>query len=73
MVGEAFILNKVVRNVFMRILLLYSPPNLDEDEQMGQQTQLTQLLLVSTGKLTFPKYTVTRHHTIYQSRDDVLR
>ena len=57
----------------MRILMLYSLPRYDEEEDNGAQSQLTTLLMVGLGKLKFPSYETTRCSKIFRTRDDLIR
>ncbi|XP_034391995.1 fanconi-associated nuclease 1 [Cyclopterus lumpus] len=63
------------RAVFSRILLLFSlTDTLDEEETAaGGQSQLFTILLVNSGRLAFPDYTVQRKAKVFQDRDDLIR
>nr|XP_045611977.1 fanconi-associated nuclease 1-like [Procambarus clarkii]XP_045611978.1 fanconi-associated nuclease 1-like [Procambarus clarkii] len=71
--GHCCLVNKTVRRVFMRVLMLYALPRYDDDEEGGQQSQLTTLLMVNMGKVKFPHYDIIRNHSIFQIRDDLIR
>ncbi|KAK4328339.1 hypothetical protein Pmani_001251 [Petrolisthes manimaculis] len=72
MLGSCCLVDRVKRQVFMRMLLLYGLPRHDDDEEGGQQSQLTTLLMVNMGKMKFPQYETKRNHAIFRSRDDLL-
>lgn len=63
------------RAVFSRILLLFAlTDSLEEEEAAGGgQSQLSSVLLVSLGRLAFPRYTIHRKTQIFQNRDDLIR
>ncbi|KAM7396874.1 hypothetical protein PAMP_019880 [Pampus punctatissimus] len=63
------------RAVFSRILLLFSlTDTLDEEEMAaGGQSQLYTILLVNSGRLAFPDYTVQRTAKVFQDREDLIR
>ncbi|XP_049578012.1 fanconi-associated nuclease 1 isoform X2 [Syngnathus scovelli] len=63
------------RDVFSRILLLFSlSDTMDEEETAaGGQNQLYTILLVNSGRLTFPDYTVQRMAKVFRDRDDLIR
>ncbi|XP_051726904.1 fanconi-associated nuclease 1 [Ctenopharyngodon idella] len=63
------------RAVFSRVLLLFSlTDTLDEEEMAaGGQGQLYTILLVNSGRLAFPEYTVHRSARLFQDRDDLIR
>lgn len=63
------------RAVFSRLLLLFSlTDTLDEEEMAaGGQGQLYTILLVNSGRLAFPEYTVHRSAKLFQDRDDLIR
>ncbi|XP_047501119.1 LOW QUALITY PROTEIN: fanconi-associated nuclease 1-like [Penaeus chinensis] len=71
--GHCCLVNKEVRRVFMRVLMLYGLPRYDEEEEGGQQSQLTTLLMVNMGKMEFPEFEVIRNHSIFRTREDLLR
>lgn len=71
--GHCCLVNKSVRQVFMRVLMLYGLPRYDDDEEGGQQSQLTTLLMVNMGRMRFPSYDIIRDHAIFQTRDDLIR
>ncbi|XP_051953481.1 fanconi-associated nuclease 1-like [Xyrauchen texanus] len=62
------------RAVFSRVLLLFSLTyTLDEEEMAAGQGQLYTILLVNSGRLAFPDYTVHRSVRLFQDRDDLIR
>ncbi|XP_069018044.1 fanconi-associated nuclease 1 [Embiotoca jacksoni] len=63
------------RAVFSRILLLFSLTDTMDEEEMaaGGQNQLFTILLVNSGRLAFPDYTVQRAAKVFQDRDDLIR
>ncbi|XP_037306935.2 fanconi-associated nuclease 1 [Pungitius pungitius] len=63
------------RAVFSRILLLFSLTDTMDEEEMaaGGQSQLFTILLVNSGRLAFPDYTVQREAKVFQDRDDLIR
>ncbi|XP_056621483.1 fanconi-associated nuclease 1 isoform X1 [Triplophysa dalaica] len=63
------------RAVFSRLLLLFSLTDTLEEEEMGAggQGQLYTILLVNSGRLAFPDYTVNRSARLFQDRDDLIR
>lgn len=73
LLGPCCLVNKDVHRVFMRIIMLYGLPRYDDEEDKGNHIQLTTLLMVNLGKLSFPKYDVVRQHSIFQSRDELIR
>ncbi|KAK7891028.1 hypothetical protein WMY93_022991 [Mugilogobius chulae] len=73
--GSCVRLNRSPRAVFSRILLLFSLTDSLEEEEMaaGGQSQLYTILLVKSGRLAFPDYTVERKVKVFQNRDDLIR
>uniref|UniRef100_UPI0037E914DF fanconi-associated nuclease 1 n=1 Tax=Semicossyphus pulcher TaxID=241346 RepID=UPI0037E914DF len=63
------------RAVFSRILLLFSLTDTMEEEEMasGGQNQLFTILLVNSGRLAFPDYTVQRGAKVFLDREDLIR
>ncbi|KAI7802181.1 hypothetical protein IRJ41_002648 [Triplophysa rosa] len=63
------------RAVFSRLLLLFSLTDTLEEEEMaaGGQGQLYTILLVNSGRLAFPDYTVNRSARLFQDRDNLIR
>uniref|UniRef100_A0A671FQG5 Fanconi-associated nuclease n=1 Tax=Rhinolophus ferrumequinum TaxID=59479 RepID=A0A671FQG5_RHIFE len=63
------------RAVFSRILLLFSlSDSLEEEEAAGGgQGQLSSVLLVSLGRVAFPRYTIHRKTRVFQDREDLIR
>lgn len=68
-------LNRGPRAVFSRVLLLFSLTDSLEEEEMaaGGQNQLYTILLVKSGRLAFPDYTIERMANVFQDRDDLIR
>ncbi|XP_072806761.1 fanconi-associated nuclease 1 isoform X1 [Vicugna pacos] len=75
LVGRALRVCKGPRAVFSRVLLLFSPTDAveDEDAACGGQGELSTVLLVSLGRVEFPRYTINRKTRIFQDRDDLIR
>ncbi|XP_076847643.1 fanconi-associated nuclease 1 [Brachyhypopomus gauderio] len=73
--GGCVRLRQEPRAVFSRVLLLFSLTDTLEEEEMGAggQGQLYTVLLVNSGHLAFPAYTVQRRANIFQDRDDLIR
>ncbi|EPY77849.1 fanconi-associated nuclease 1 isoform 3 [Camelus ferus] len=73
--GRALRVCKGPRAVFSRVLLLFSPTDTveDEDAACGGQGELSTVLLVSLGRVEFPRYTINRKTRIFQDRDDLIR
>lgn len=73
--GSCVRLNRGPRAVFSRVLLLFSlTDSLDEEEMAaGGQSQLYTILLVKSGRLAFPDYTVQRKAKVFQDREDLIR
>uniref|UniRef100_A0A667WKV5 Fanconi-associated nuclease n=1 Tax=Myripristis murdjan TaxID=586833 RepID=A0A667WKV5_9TELE len=63
------------RAVFSRILLLFSLTDTMDEEEMaaGGQGQLYTILLVNSGRLAFPDYTVQRKAKLFQDREELIR
>ncbi|XP_030044379.1 fanconi-associated nuclease 1 [Microcaecilia unicolor] len=63
------------RAVFSRVLLLFSLTDSMDDEEAasGGQAQLSTVLMVNMGRMTFPTYTVLRTVNIFQDREDLIR
>ncbi|XP_064170018.1 fanconi-associated nuclease 1 [Anguilla rostrata] len=63
------------RAVFSRVLLLFSLTDSLEEEEAGTggQNQLYTILLVNSGRLAFPAYTVLRRERVFQDREDLIR
>jgi len=45
----------------------------DEETAAGGQSQLFTILLVNSGRLAFPDYTVQRSAKVFQDREDLIR
>uniref|UniRef100_A0A1A8RTV6 Fanconi-associated nuclease n=1 Tax=Nothobranchius rachovii TaxID=451742 RepID=A0A1A8RTV6_9TELE len=73
--GSCVRLSRGPRAVFSRILLLFSLTDTMDEEEMaaGGQNQLFTILLVNSGRLAFPDYTVQRVARVFQDREDLLR
>ncbi|KAJ8002558.1 hypothetical protein DPEC_G00160150 [Dallia pectoralis] len=73
--GSCVRLQRAPRAVFSRVLLLFSlTDGLEEEETAaGGQGQLYTILLVNSGRLSFPSYTVQRMAKLFQDRDDLIR
>ncbi|KAK2492672.1 hypothetical protein MC885_002219, partial [Smutsia gigantea] len=73
--GQSLRICKGPRAVFSRILLLFSLSDSLEDEEAacGGQGQLSSVLLVTLGRMEFPRYTVNRRTHIFQDREDLIR
>lgn len=63
------------RAMFSRILLLFSLTDTLEEEEMasGGQGQLYTILLVNSGRLAFPAYTIQRSAQVFKDREDLIR
>ncbi|XP_072201354.1 fanconi-associated nuclease 1 [Excalfactoria chinensis] len=73
--GRSVRICKSPRAVFSRILLLFSLSESVEDEEAGSagQGQLFTVLMVNTGRMVFPSYTVHRKTQVFQDREDLIR
>ncbi|XP_010881996.2 fanconi-associated nuclease 1 [Esox lucius] len=73
--GSCVRLQRPPRAVFSRVLLLFSlTDGLEEEESTaGGQGQLYTILLVNSGRLSFPSYTVQRAAKLFQDREDLIR
>ncbi|KAM6936969.1 fanconi-associated nuclease 1 [Xenentodon cancila] len=73
--GSCVRLSRGPRAVFSRILLLFSLTDTMDEEEMaaGGQNQLFTILLVNSGRLAFPDYTVQRVAKVFQDRQDLIR
>uniref|UniRef100_A0A8C4DES9 Fanconi-associated nuclease n=1 Tax=Dicentrarchus labrax TaxID=13489 RepID=A0A8C4DES9_DICLA len=73
--GSCIRLCRGPRAVFSRILLLFSLTDTMDEEEMaaGGQSQLFTILLVNSGRLAFPDYTVQRTAKVFQDREDLIR
>ncbi|XP_015274978.1 PREDICTED: fanconi-associated nuclease 1 [Gekko japonicus] len=73
--GKSIRLCKGPRDVFSRVLLLFTLTDPMEEEEAGSggQKALSTLLLVNLGRTAFPAYTVKPEHLIFQDREDFLR
>uniref|UniRef100_A0A3Q4GYP6 Fanconi-associated nuclease n=1 Tax=Neolamprologus brichardi TaxID=32507 RepID=A0A3Q4GYP6_NEOBR len=73
--GSCVRLCRSPRAVFSRVLLLFSLTDTMEEEEMaaGGQSQLYTILLVNSGRLAFPDYTVQRVAKVFQDRGDLIR
>jgi hypothetical protein len=61
------------REVFRRIVRLFSLPHQDDDEDRETSRQLILLHYVKTGKVEFPTYVILKTRPIFSSRDDLMR
>lgn len=71
--GSCVRLHRGPRAVFSRVLLLFSLTDGVEEEEMASGGQLYTILLVNSGRLAFPDYTVQRSARLFQDRDDLIR
>ncbi|KAM4661582.1 fanconi-associated nuclease 1 [Amazona ochrocephala] len=73
--GKSIRVCKGPRDVFSRILLLFSLSESMEDEEAGSagQGQLFTVLMVNMGRMVFPSYTVNRKTRVFQDREDLIR
>ncbi|CAL8261452.1 unnamed protein product [Merluccius merluccius] len=73
--GSCVRLQRGPRAMFSRVLLLFSLTDSVEEEEVasGGQGQLYTILLVNSGRLAFPDYTVQRSARLFQDRDDLIR
>ncbi|XP_030222548.1 fanconi-associated nuclease 1 [Gadus morhua] len=73
--GSCVRLRRGPRAVFSRVLLLFSLTDGVEEEEMGSggQGQLYTILLVNSGRMAFPDYTMQRSASLFQDRDDLIR
>lgn len=73
--GSCVRLCRSSRVVFSRVLLLFTLTDTLEEEDLasGGQGQLYTILLVNSGRLAFPEYTVHRSARLFQDRDDLIR
>ncbi|XP_041705658.1 fanconi-associated nuclease 1 [Coregonus clupeaformis] len=73
--GSCVRLHRGPRAVFSRVLLLFSLTDGLEEEEMagGGQGQLYTILLVNSGRLAFPDYTVQRRAKLFLDREDLIR
>ena len=77
MLGACYRLLEGPRVVFLRVLSLFSLTNWWDDRESeqqrgGQPQQLTTLLLVNQGKMTFPCTEIRREAKIFRHREDLL-
>ncbi|KAM5170821.1 fanconi-associated nuclease 1 [Mantella aurantiaca] len=73
--GQAVRVCRAPRAVFSRVILLFSlTQSMDvEEAASGGQNQLSTVLMVNMGRITFPNYTVHRCTKIFQDREDLIR
>ncbi|XP_072242136.1 fanconi-associated nuclease 1 [Leuresthes tenuis] len=73
--GSCVRLTRGPRAVFSRVLLLFSLTDTMDEEEMaaGGQNQLFTILLVNSGRLAFPDYTVQRGAKVFRDREDLIR
>ncbi|XP_029430623.1 fanconi-associated nuclease 1 isoform X2 [Rhinatrema bivittatum] len=72
--GRCIRICRAPRAVFSRVLLLFSLTDSMEDEEAasGGQAQLSTVLMVNMGRMTFPTYTELRTVKIFQDREDLI-
>ncbi|CAG0880183.1 unnamed protein product [Darwinula stevensoni] len=71
--GLCFRLHREPLELFSRILMIYAPQMLyEENERKGQHSQLTSLLLSNMGRINFPTYPVTTTRQLYLDRQDSI-
>eukprot|EP00061_Rhincodon_typus_P013642 g40153.t1 len=75
MIGNCVRVATPARAVFSRLLLLFNLTDYTDEEEAASagQNQLSTVLLVNMGHVTFPNYTVLRKKKIFRHRDDLLR
>ncbi|XP_026783354.3 fanconi-associated nuclease 1 [Pangasianodon hypophthalmus] len=75
LLGSCVFLCREPRAMFSRVLLLFSLTDTLEEEEMasGGQGQLYTILLVNSGRLAFPAYTVQRSAQMFRDREDLIR
>uniref|UniRef100_A0A3Q0SAH7 Fanconi-associated nuclease n=1 Tax=Amphilophus citrinellus TaxID=61819 RepID=A0A3Q0SAH7_AMPCI len=73
--GSSVRLCRGPRAVFSRVLLLFSLTDTMEEEELaaGGQSQLYTILLVNSGRLAFPDYTMQRVAKVFRDREDLIR
>ncbi|XP_070687037.1 fanconi-associated nuclease 1 [Pempheris klunzingeri] len=73
--GSCVRLCRSPRAVFSRVLLLFSLTDTMDEEELaaGGQNQLYTILLVNSGRLAFPDYTVQRTAKVFRDREDLIR
>ncbi|XP_053479163.1 fanconi-associated nuclease 1 [Ictalurus furcatus] len=73
--GSCVFLCRDPRAMFSRVFLLFSLTDTLEEEELasGGQGQLYTILLVNSGRLTFPVYTVQRSAQVFRDREDLIR
>ena len=74
MLGKSYKLNKEMRYVFIRVTMLFAiyKTQGDEDENAGGQQLLFQMLTSNIGRVTYPKYTISRSSKIFLDRTSLL-
>ncbi|XP_023234892.1 fanconi-associated nuclease 1-like [Centruroides sculpturatus] len=73
--GDCYKLYPEAREVFIRVMILFSLTSLIENEDEpggGLQQQLYTLLMVNTGKIVFPAYKISQKTTLFQTRNDLI-
>lgn len=71
---KCYKLNEEPRRVFLRLCMLSSLHQRQEDEEeKGQQQQLFTMLQVTTGRRVYPSYQIRRQRSIFQMRDHFVR
>uniref|UniRef100_A0A8C5M5R4 Fanconi-associated nuclease n=1 Tax=Leptobrachium leishanense TaxID=445787 RepID=A0A8C5M5R4_9ANUR len=73
--GRSVRVCRAPRAVFSRVLLLFSLTDSMEVEEAasGGQSQLSTVLMVNMGRMTFPPYTVSRTTRIFGDREELLK
>eukprot|EP00062_Callorhinchus_milii_P002621 gi/632939207/ref/XP_007908186.1/ PREDICTED: fanconi-associated nuclease 1 [Callorhinchus milii] len=71
--GNCVRVARAPRAVLSRLLLLFSLTDAVEEEASSGQNQMSTVLLVNMGRVTFPQYKVARKTTIFRNRDDLIR
>ncbi|XP_067871764.1 fanconi-associated nuclease 1 [Heterodontus francisci] len=75
MAGQCVRVAAPARAVFSRVLLLFNLTEWTDAEELSSagQSQLSTVLMVNMGHVTFPSYNVLRETKIFRHRDDLLR
>ncbi|XP_065299592.1 fanconi-associated nuclease 1-like isoform X2 [Dermacentor albipictus] len=73
LLGPAWRLCDEPRNAWRRLLRLFSLGTPWDIDEAGETPQVYGLQLVAAGKMAFPEYEVSRQHTIFPSRLDLVR
>ena len=71
---ECYKLNEEPRRVFLRMCMLSSlHQRQEEEEEKGQQHQMFTMLQVTIGRKVYPSYRICRQRPIFQDRDSLIR